>query len=164
MWSTALIQPRTDLRDLRTLDQRRWEQGIHSTPTHPNCRCEAVLIDPEDEFWNETDANGQFPNTSGIWTKAIIRHTKARQLIKLKGQTASGNTTFEPSIVGYTTLTPLPCISDDPCLILVALTKLLASLLRGPCPLQLGEGIALIGDLSDHDDVSGVSLRPDGEP
>ena len=60
MWSTAL-----DSRTCETcapLDQRRWDQGDSSRPDwplHPNCRCEALLIDPEDEFWNETERTVQ---------------------------------------------------------------------------------------------------------
>ena len=60
MWSTAL-----DSRTCETcapLDQRRWDQGDTSRPQwplHPNCRCEALLIDPEDEFWNETQRTAQ---------------------------------------------------------------------------------------------------------
>ena len=53
------------------LDQMRWEQGdvapastiskaaLPDWPIHPNCRCEALLIDPEDEFWNETERTVQ---------------------------------------------------------------------------------------------------------
>ena len=60
MWSTAL-----DSKTCATcapLDQQRWEQGDSSRPDwpiHPNCRCEALLIDPEDEFWNETERTVQ---------------------------------------------------------------------------------------------------------
>ena len=52
-WSTAL-----DSRTCETcapMDGRRWEQGDNSYPDwplHPNCRCQALLIDPEDDFWN----------------------------------------------------------------------------------------------------------------
>ena len=39
-----------------------WDQGDSSRPDwpiHPNCRCEALLIDPEDEFWNQTERTVQ---------------------------------------------------------------------------------------------------------
>jgi hypothetical protein len=60
MWSTAL-----DAKTCETcapLDQRRWDQDDDSRPVwplHPNCRCESILIDPEDEFWNETQRTAQ---------------------------------------------------------------------------------------------------------
>ena len=40
-----------DLPDLHAVDQQRWDQGDSSRPEwplHPNCRCQAVLVDPED--------------------------------------------------------------------------------------------------------------------
>jgi hypothetical protein len=60
MWSTALDSKTCET--CAPLDQRRWEQGDSSRPDwpiHPNCRCEALLIDPEDEFWNETERTVQ---------------------------------------------------------------------------------------------------------
>ena len=60
MWSTAL-----DSRTCETcavLDQKRWDQDDSSRPqwpVHPGCRCEALLIDPEDEFWDETRRTAQ---------------------------------------------------------------------------------------------------------
>ena len=59
-WSTAL-----DSRTCETcspLDSRRWEQGDNSKPDwpiHPNCRCQALLIDPEDDFWNGREVTAQ---------------------------------------------------------------------------------------------------------
>ena len=60
MWSTALDSKTCET--CAPLDQRRWDQGDSSRPDwplHPNCRCEALLIDPEDEFWNETERTVQ---------------------------------------------------------------------------------------------------------
>ena len=60
MWTTAL-----DSRTCETcapLDGRRWRQGENgrpSWPLHPNCRCQCVLIDPEDPFWEETERTAQ---------------------------------------------------------------------------------------------------------
>lgn len=60
-WSTAL-----DSRTCETcapLDARRWPQdGKTSPPTwpiHPNCRCQSLLIDPEDPFWNGDEVTAQ---------------------------------------------------------------------------------------------------------
>lgn len=60
-WSTAL-----DSRTCETcapLDARRWPQdGQTSPPTwpiHPNCRCQSLLIDPEDPFWNGDEVTAQ---------------------------------------------------------------------------------------------------------
>ena len=60
MWSVALDSKTCET--CAPLDQMRWEQGDPSRPQwpiHPNCRCEALLIDPEDEFWNETERTAQ---------------------------------------------------------------------------------------------------------
>ena len=60
MWSTALDAKTCE--QCAPLDQMRWDQGDSSRPQwplHPNCRCEALLIDPEDEFWNETERTAQ---------------------------------------------------------------------------------------------------------
>ena len=59
-WSTAL-----DSRTCETcapLDARRWEQeekGRPDWPIHPNCRCQSMLIDPEDDFWNGKEVTAQ---------------------------------------------------------------------------------------------------------
>ena len=40
------------------LDQQRWDQGDSSRPEwplHPNCRCQAVLVDPEDTEFADQD-------------------------------------------------------------------------------------------------------------
>ena len=60
MWSTALDSKTCET--CAPLDQMRWDQGDNSRPDwpiHPNCRCEALLIDPEDDFWNETQRTAQ---------------------------------------------------------------------------------------------------------
>jgi SPP1 gp7 family putative phage head morphogenesis protein len=70
MWSTAL-----DSKTCPTcapLDQQRWEQEDSSRPSwplHPNCRCQTVLIDPEDDFWNETSVNAQQVKPAQEWKK-----------------------------------------------------------------------------------------------
>ena len=59
-WSTAL-----DSRTCETcapMDGQRWEQGDSSRPNwpiHPNCRCQSMLIDPEDDFWNGREVTAQ---------------------------------------------------------------------------------------------------------
>ena len=60
MWSTALDSKTCE--QCAPLDQMRWNQKDKNRPEwplHPNCRCEALLIDPEDEFWNETERTAQ---------------------------------------------------------------------------------------------------------
>ena len=60
MWTTGLDSKTCET--CAVLDQRRWEQDDPTRPEwplHPHCRCEALLIDPEDEFWNETQRNAQ---------------------------------------------------------------------------------------------------------
>ena len=43
------------------LDQQRWsnEADAPTTPIHPQCRCQVLAIDPEDEFWDAQRRNGQ---------------------------------------------------------------------------------------------------------
>jgi len=60
-WTTAL-----DSRTCETcapMDGRRWEQdttpGPPDWPIHPNCRCQALLIDAEDDFWNGREVTAQ---------------------------------------------------------------------------------------------------------
>ena len=58
-WSAAL-----DSRTCQTcapLDGKRWNKRSDAPkpPIHVNCRCQLLLIDPEDEFWNEDRKNGQ---------------------------------------------------------------------------------------------------------
>ena len=70
MWTTAL-----DSKTCQTcapLDQERWDQGDSgrpSWPLHPNCRCQTVLIDPEDDFWNQTSVNAQQVKPAEVWKK-----------------------------------------------------------------------------------------------
>ena len=42
-------------------DQERWsnEADTPTTPIHPQCRCQVLAIDPEDEFWDAQRRNGQ---------------------------------------------------------------------------------------------------------
>ena len=58
-WSAAL-----DSRTCQTcapLDGKRWDNRSDAPrkPIHVNCRCDLLLIDPEDEFWNEGRKTGQ---------------------------------------------------------------------------------------------------------
>ena len=43
------------------LDGTRYKKrkDAPTTPLHVNCRCQVLLIDPDDPFWAETDRNGQ---------------------------------------------------------------------------------------------------------
>jgi len=82
-WSAAL-----DSRTCQTcapLDGKRWDRRSDAPkpPIHVNCRCQLLLIDPEDEFWNETRKTGQqisekpfSPNVEGTY----------KTKIKVKGQ------------------------------------------------------------------------------
>ena len=84
MWSTALDSKTCET--CAPLDQQRWDQGDSSRPQwpiHPNCRCEALLIDPEDEFWNETERTVQQirPVEKGAYT---YRGTPANKLTGAK--------------------------------------------------------------------------------
>ena len=58
-WSAAL-----DSRTCQTcapLDGKRWDKRSDAPrkPIHVNCRCDLLLIDPEDEFWDEGRKTGQ---------------------------------------------------------------------------------------------------------
>ena len=58
-WSAAL-----DSRTCQTcapLDGQRWDKRSDAPrkPIHVNCRCDLLLIDPEDEFWDEGRKTGQ---------------------------------------------------------------------------------------------------------
>ena len=58
-WSSAL-----DSRTCQTcapLDGRTWKKKADAPPVpiHVNCRCQLLLIDPEDEFWTEDRKTGQ---------------------------------------------------------------------------------------------------------
>ena len=80
-WSAAL-----DSRTCQTcapLDGKRWNkrEDAPTPPIHVNCRCQLLLIDPEDEFWNENRKNGQqisdtpfSPNSKGTYkTKVKVK-------------------------------------------------------------------------------------------
>ena len=82
-WSAAL-----DSRTCQTcapLDGKRWDKrrDAPKPPIHVNCRCQLLLIDPEDEFWDEGKKTGQqiserpfSPNVEGTY----------KTKIKVKGQ------------------------------------------------------------------------------
>lgn len=60
LWTTALDSVTCET--CAPLDQKRWPQGDKGRPTwplHPNCRCQAMLIDPEDKFWDQTEVTAQ---------------------------------------------------------------------------------------------------------
>ena len=88
MWSTALDSKTCET--CAPLDQMRWDQGEKRPdwPIHPNCRCEALLIDPEDEFWNETERTAQQvkPATKRIKDK----ETGKWKTVKTKPYTGTG--------------------------------------------------------------------------
>jgi hypothetical protein len=89
MWSTAL-----DSRTCETcapLDQQRWDQGDSSRPDwplHPNCRCEALLIDPKDKFWNETQRTAQQVKPATLRKKD--KETGKWKTVKTKPYTGKG--------------------------------------------------------------------------
>ena len=58
-WSTALDSRTCE--QCSPLDGRRWKdkKDVPQWPLHPNCRCQALPIDPEDPFWNEKTVNAQ---------------------------------------------------------------------------------------------------------
>ena len=77
LWSAAL-----DSRTCQTcapLDGRRWEKKADAPPVpiHVNCRCQLLLIDPEDKFWNEGRKTGQQiskkPYATGYKTKVKVK-------------------------------------------------------------------------------------------
>lgn len=59
LWST-LLDSRTCER-CAPLDQQRWPQNAKNLPywpLHIGCRCQLLLIDPDDEFWNSPQREG----------------------------------------------------------------------------------------------------------
>ena len=58
-WSTALDSRTCE--QCAPLDGQRWKdkKDVPQWPLHPNCRCQALPIDPEDPFWNEKSVNAQ---------------------------------------------------------------------------------------------------------
>ena len=80
-WSTAL-----DSRTCETcapLDGRRWKQRDSSKPDwplHPNCRCQSLLIDPEDDFWNGREVTAQQirPVAEGAYTAKVLTKRRSR--------------------------------------------------------------------------------------
>ena len=76
-WSSAL-----DSRTCQTcapLDNKRWDKKKDAPPVpiHVNCRCQLLLIDPEDEFWDEGRKTGQQisekPYAKGYKTKVKVK-------------------------------------------------------------------------------------------
>ena len=60
-------------------DGQKWDKKSDApmTPLHVNCRCQVLLIDPEDEFWNEGKKVGQqiseTPYATGYKTKVKVK-------------------------------------------------------------------------------------------
>ena len=76
-WSSAL-----DSRTCQTcapLDGQTWKKKADAPPVpiHVNCRCQLLLIDPEDEFWTQDRKVGQQisekPYANGYKTKAKVK-------------------------------------------------------------------------------------------
>jgi len=61
------------------LDGKRYKSKSKAptTPLHVNCRCSVLIIDPEDDFWDETTRTGQqiseTPYKSGYKTKTKVK-------------------------------------------------------------------------------------------
>lgn len=74
------------------LDGRRYNSKSEAptTPLHVNCRCQVLLIDPEDEFWDETKRTGQqiseTPYKTGYKTKVKVKGEKFyRKAVEFNG-------------------------------------------------------------------------------
>jgi len=76
-WSSAL-----DSRTCATcapLDNQTWKTRLEAptAPIHVNCRCQLLLIDPEDEFWQDDKRTGQqiskTPYKTGYKTKVKVK-------------------------------------------------------------------------------------------
>ena len=101
-WTTAL-----DSRTCETcspLDGRRWkdQKQVPSWPLHPNCRCQAVPVDPEDPFWNAPEKTAQVirPFEKGAYKDGY------KTPIKINGEK------FYRKAVPVTSDTPPPRYSD----------------------------------------------------
>ena len=90
-WSSAL-----DSRTCQTcapLDGKTWKKKADApaVPIHVNCRCQLLLIDPEDEFWTEDRKTGQQisekPYATGYKTKVKVKGDRYYR----KAQEFSGN-------------------------------------------------------------------------
>jgi hypothetical protein len=73
LWST-LLDSRT-CPSCAPLDQLRWEQGDANRPywpLHHGCRCQLILIDPTDEFWDNPERKGLQirPEDAGVYKGA----------------------------------------------------------------------------------------------
>ena len=74
------------------LDGKRYgsKSEAPTTPLHVNCRCSVLLIDPEDEFWDETKRTGQqiseTPYKTGYKTKVKVKGEKFyRKAVEFNG-------------------------------------------------------------------------------
>ena len=113
-WSAAL-----DSRTCQTcapLDGKRWDKrgDAPTPPIHVNCRCQLLLIDPEDEFWDESKKTGQqlsdkpfSPNAKGTYkTKVKVKgerfYRQARQFTgnDYSDYLASSNLTTQTEFFG----------------------------------------------------------------
>ena len=95
-WSSAL-----DSRTCQTcapLDGQKWDKKADvpvSVPAHVACRCQLLLIDPEDEFWTQDRKTGQqiskTPYATGYKTKVKVKGEKFyRKAKEFSGNDYSG--------------------------------------------------------------------------
>jgi SPP1 gp7 family putative phage head morphogenesis protein len=94
------------------LDGQRYESKSKAptTPLHVNCRCSVLLIDPEDEFWDETKRTGQqiseTPYKTGYKTKVKVKGDQFyRKAVEFNGTDysdylASSNMTTQTEFFG----------------------------------------------------------------
>jgi len=73
------------------LDQQRWDQGDSSRPDwplHPNCRCQCVLVDPEDTDFADQSRTAQQvrPATKRVFDKKTGKY----KTVKTKPYTSKG--------------------------------------------------------------------------
>ena len=66
------------------LDGKRYKSKSKAptTPLHVGCRCQVLLIDPEDEFWDETTRTGQQISE----TKGALNGKVFQTKVKVKGE------------------------------------------------------------------------------
>ena len=109
-WSSAL-----DSRTCPTcapLDNQTWKTKgeAPAVPIHVNCRCQLLLIDPEDEFWQDDKRTGQqiseTPYKTGYKTKVKVKGDRFyRKAVEFKGTDysdylASSNMTTQTEFFG----------------------------------------------------------------
>ena len=109
-WSSAL-----DSRTCATcapLDNKTWKtrQEAPTVPIHVNCRCQLLLIDPEDEFWQDDKRTGQqiseTPYKTGYKTKVKVKGDQFyRKAVEFNGTDysdylASSNITTQTEFFG----------------------------------------------------------------